>query len=149
MLPVSADHVVFTYGTLTDPDRVEEVLGPEPHTDRGSATLDGLHRVTGEYPTLAPSGRVDGRLLAVDSSGLLVLDDYEGVDRGLYVRCSVPCVLPAIEADEVWCYVGEPAALGVDVEWPGTGSFDERVHDYLASAAVTVGPRGGTGDGRG
>lgn len=106
--------LVFVYGTLTDPDRVETVLGgprsasegsretPPAGTDEttsaeatahefvGRATIDGLHRVDGEYPTLAPGGSVEGRLLEVTDDGLSAIDAYEGVDRGLYVRVGVP-----------------------------------------------------------
>jgi gamma-glutamylcyclotransferase (GGCT)/AIG2-like uncharacterized protein YtfP len=82
---------VFVYGTLTDPERVVEVLDePREWSFVGDATLRGLHRADGRYPTLAPGGRVDGRLLETDAIG--ALDAYEGVDRGLYVRVPVPCV---------------------------------------------------------
>ena len=49
---------VFVYGTLTDHERADEVLSE--YDFRGSALLEGLHRVDGTYPTLAPDGRVDG-----------------------------------------------------------------------------------------
>ncbi|PSQ46173.1 gamma-glutamylcyclotransferase, partial [Halobacteriales archaeon SW_6_65_15] len=52
---------VFVYGTLTDPAQVARVVSEFEF--RGSATLDGLHRVEGEYPTLAPCGEVSGRVL--------------------------------------------------------------------------------------
>lgn len=76
----------FVYGTLTEPERVAELLdrfdlGPE-------ATLYGLHRIEGRYPTLAPGGEVEGRLLETPETQRL--DAYEGVDSGLYVRVSVP-----------------------------------------------------------
>lgn len=77
---------VFVYGTLTEPERVSSVL-ETTRTDAadafvGPATLEGLHRVDGRYPTLAPGGSVDGRLLTVDETALARLDRYEGVDRG-------------------------------------------------------------------
>lgn len=76
----------FVYGTLTDRERAESVLESVEFGE--DATLEGLHRVDGEYPTLAPGGSVESRLIRtpdVDD-----LDAYERVDRGLYVRASVP-----------------------------------------------------------
>lgn len=135
-----ASHVVFVYGTLTDPDRVATVLGPDAADRRGRATLHGLHRVDGAYPTLAPGGRVDGLLLAVDDAGLAALDDYEGVNRGLYVRVSVPCEHPAVEADAAWTYVGDPDRLEAAADWPDGGSFADRVRTALDATDVAVGP---------
>lgn len=76
---------VFVYGTLTDPDRVAEVV--EDWTFVGDAVLEGMHRVEGDYPTLAPGGSVAGRVL--ETPDVDRLDAYEGVDRGLYVRVPV------------------------------------------------------------
>jgi gamma-glutamylaminecyclotransferase len=123
---------LFVYGTLTERSQVETLLdrfdlGPE-------ATLRGLHRVDGQYPTLAPGGEVNGRLLETPEIGRL--DAYEGVESGLYVRVSVP----AAGGDPAECYVGDPEQLGADAEWPGTGSFEERVRSYLAGYEVEIEP---------
>lgn len=145
--------LVFVYGTLTDPTRVEKVLDEVTRsdpTDRaeavdaefvGDATLEGLHRVDGTYPTLVPGGRVTGRVLSVDGSHLEALDTYEGLDRGLYVRAGLPCLYqnestttPPVDdfevdvSDEpgtvppqesglestVWTYIGDPNRLGIE-----------------------------------
>ncbi|MCU4973694.1 gamma-glutamylcyclotransferase [Halobacteria archaeon AArc-m2/3/4] len=121
---------VFVYGTLTDPDRAAAVLEADTHQFAGRATLEGLHRVEGQYPTLAPGGSVEGRLLEVDEAGLEALDAYEGVDRGLYVRCAVP---RADEAGSVWTYIGDPSRLGLEerVSWPGEGPFRSRVESVI------------------
>lgn len=150
------DAVVFVYGTLTDPDRVEAVLGDErrPAGDGtidasyefvDSATLRGLHRVEGRYPTLAPGGEVEGQLLAVDRDGLDALDAYEGVHRDLYVRVGVPLERnetspDATErADRAWTYVGDPERLGVAGRpWPGEEPFDGRVRRYVDRHEVTI-----------
>lgn len=121
---------VFTYGTLTDPERVATLLeryelGPE-------ATLHGLHRVEGRYPTLAPGGQTTGRLL--ETPEIDRLDAYEGIDGGLYVRVSVPFS----GGGSVECYVGDPEPLGADAAWPGTGPFEERVRSYLAEEDVVI-----------
>ncbi|PCR92713.1 gamma-glutamylcyclotransferase family protein [Natrinema ejinorense] len=140
--------LVFVYGTLTDPARVTAVLELEPPAaaDRfvGNATLEGLHRVDGRYPTLAPGGSVDGRLLAVDETELAALDRYEGVENGLYVRVAVPVAAVddggegVAEGDQCWAYVGKPDRLDVDATWPGGGSFRERVRSVVSRTGIAV-----------
>lgn len=125
---------VFVYGTLTAPDRVGELL--DSFVFVGAATLHGLHAVEGRYPTLAPGGRVAGRLLRTDE--IERLDRYEGVDRGLYVRVSVPLV--GGDPDEAAVYVGDPERLEADADWPGTGPFRDRVEEYVATENVRVVP---------
>lgn len=134
---------VFVYGTLTDPERVDAVLGESDrevqYADDGPATLEGLHRVHGRYPTLAPGGSVDGRLLAVDEAGLEALDRYEGVDRGLYARVPVPRSEEHAGEGTVWTYVGDPARLGADdVDWPDGESFADRVRAFVARNEIVV-----------
>ncbi|AGB30657.1 AIG2 family protein [Natrinema pellirubrum DSM 15624] len=151
---------VFVYGTLTDPERVASVLETTPAAATrlfvGHATLEGLQRVDGRYPTLVPGGSVDGRLLAVDDATLERLDRYEGVDGGLYVRVAVPNVDAdgdrrdgsSVASDRVtaadatpersWVYVGDPARLAVDVTWPGDGPFADRVRRLVSRADIVV-----------
>jgi gamma-glutamylcyclotransferase (GGCT)/AIG2-like uncharacterized protein YtfP len=124
---------VFVYGTLTDPAQVARVVSEFEF--RGPATLDGLHRVEGEYPTLAPCGEVSGRVLR--TTEIEALDAYEGVERGLYVRVSVPWNEERTDR-EVAVYVGDPDALGADAEWPGDGSFADRVRQFVREEAVVV-----------
>jgi len=141
--------LVFVYGTLTDPARVADVLdGTREWSFVADATLRGLHRVDGQYPTLAPGGRVDGRLLQTDA--VAALDAYEGVDRGLYLRVPVPFADDGTvdggtddESDAVAVYVGDPERLGVDeaVAWPGAGDLGRRVGRYVAANDVAVEPR--------
>lgn len=130
--------LAFVYGTLTDPDRADELL--EEWAFEGPATLRGLRRVEGRYPTLVPPAggeapaTVEGRLLwtpEVDA-----LDDYEGVDRGLYVRVPVP----VRGSGEAAVYVGDPARLGAPGEWPGDGPLGARVRRVLAERAVEIVP---------
>lgn len=124
----------FAYGTLTDPDRAGSVLDGFEY--RGEAVLDGLHRVEGRYPTLAPGGTTDGRILRTDD--VAALDSYEGVDRGLYVRVAVPGGGPSEDGGEVHVYVGDPARLDADAEWPGERPFQVRVERYVREADVEV-----------
>ncbi|PGF16534.1 gamma-glutamylcyclotransferase [Natrinema sp. CBA1119] len=134
--------LVFVYGTLTEPERVATVLGDEDDAHyefAGRATLEGLHRIDGRYPTLVPGGSVDGRLLAVGDAGLERLDRYEGVERGLYVRVAVPVTGAAGTASEqCWVYVGDPDRLGVDATWPGEGALRERVRTLVSRSDAVV-----------
>lgn len=120
----------FVYGTLTDPDRASDLLTEFDY--RGPATCSGLHRVDGEYPTLLPGGAVSGRLLQTPETA--TLDRYEGVDRGLYVRVTLPCE----DGESVETYIGNPATLGLDAAWPGTGPFPDCVRSYLDAHQVRV-----------
>ena len=142
---------VFVYGTLTDAAQAAAVL--DEFTYVGTATLSGLHRVEGRYPTLAPGGSVAGRLLRTDE--VAALDRYEGVDSDLYVRVTVPVAgaddghaaddgVPDASdptvPDEAAVYVGDPVRLGVDVDWPGDGGFGARVRRYVREQAVRLTP---------
>lgn len=123
---------LFVYGTLTDPDITSSLL--DDYEFGPDAVLFGLRRVEGEYPTLAPGDRVEGRLLRTDE--VSTLDRYEGVDAGLYV----PVTVPGDDGTALRTYVGDPAKLGLSgsVEWPGTGSFQECVQAYIRSRSPTV-----------
>ncbi|OVE83977.1 gamma-glutamylcyclotransferase family protein [Natronolimnobius baerhuensis] len=136
---------VFVYGTLTEPNRVQDVLAVDtsdssqrdPSLFDGPAVLEGLHRVEGRYPTLAPGGHVEGRLLCVDDQELERLDRYEGVDTGLYTRVSVPG--DGLEGP-VAVYVGDPDRLGVstECEWPSGASFVDRVQTVCDRGEIYV-----------
>lgn len=129
--------LVFVYGTLTAPDTAREVLEREP-TYPADAVLEGLRRVDGAYPTLVPGGECEGRLLRVAGPDRHRLDAYEGVDRGLYVRVSVPFDGPAGRSGTVETYVGDPDRLDAPGSWPGDGPFEERLRTYLAVESVVV-----------
>ena len=134
--------LVFVYGTLTDPERAAAVLDDWRYV--GEAVLDGMYHVDGQYPTLAPGGSVDGRLLETDEVDRL--DAYEGVDRGLYVRVAVPLRCTEPSEDDARCdetvavYVGDPDRLAATAEWPGDGDFGERVTAYVDENDVAVRP---------
>jgi len=135
---------VFVYGTLTEPDRVAEVL--DSFVFVGSATLTGLRPVEGRYPTLAPGEETAGRLLRTDE--IRALDGHERVDDGLYRRVSVPLDAPGDHPDEAGVYVGDPDRLDADAAWPEPSgpearpeqgdAFAKRVSAYLDRANVRV-----------
>ncbi|WP_135305883.1 gamma-glutamylcyclotransferase family protein [Haloarcula amylovorans] len=124
---------VFVYGTLVQTQTAAAVLDEFEY--RGPATVSGLHRVEGRYPTLAPGGSTSGRLLHTPE--IDALDRYEGVESALYVRCTLP-----FEGDEtgdtVECYLGDPTPLDAPAEWPGDGTFEERARRYCRSERVLV-----------
>jgi len=142
---------VFVYGTLTDAAQAGRVVDDAEF--RNDAVLEGLHRVDGAYPTLAPGGSVEGRILETDD--VAALDAYEGVDRGVYVRVPVPVASDAPYGDEagtymrthaggrtVEVYVGDPDELGVadPVEWASdesdSASFTACVRAVVADCVV-------------
>lgn len=125
---------VFVYGTLTEPERVGELL--DSFVFVGPATLSGLRPVEGRYPTLTPGGETAGRLLRTDE--IETLDAYEGVDDGRYVRVTVPLDAPGGHPEEAVLYVGDPARLDADATWPGDGEFRERVRTHLDRTDVVV-----------
>lgn len=120
----------FVYGTFTDSNRLARVL--DDWTDEGPAVLDGLHRVDGEYPTLAPGGQTSGRLIGTREGDRL--DRYEGVSQGLYIRVDIPVAAGGSAA----VYVGSPAKLAAPGDWAGDGSFSFRVTSYLAENRVII-----------
>lgn len=120
----------FVYGTLTDSEIAESVLDSFEYRER--ATLSGLRRVDGEYPTLLPGESVTGRILETDE--VAALDRYEGVDSDLYVRVSIP----RETGGTVETYVGDPGRLGIPDEWPGDEGFKQRVRTYLRENEVAV-----------
>ena len=126
---------VFVYGTLTDPEQVARVVTEFEFRD--DAILDGLHRVEGEYPTLAPGGEVSGRILRTPE--IEAIDAYEGVESGLYVRVSIP-LESSENSEEISVYVGDPDALGADADWPEKGTFPERVRRFVREESVVVRP---------
>ncbi|MBV0925844.1 gamma-glutamylcyclotransferase [Halomicroarcula limicola] len=133
---------VFVYGTLVQAQTAAAVLDEFEYL--GPATVTGLHRVEGRYPTLAPGGSVSGRLLRTAERD--ALDRYEGVDSNLYVRCTLPVETGETDetdeadgaSDTVECYLGDPAPLDAPVEWPGDGTFEERVRRYCRDERVVV-----------
>ncbi|MGM0684783.1 MAG: gamma-glutamylcyclotransferase family protein [Halobacteriota archaeon] len=125
---------VFVYGTLTEPERVAAVL--DSYVFVGPATLTGLRPVEGRFPTLAPGGETAGRLLRTDETA--ALDEYEGVDDGLYHRMSVPLDAPAGHPDRAALYVGDPDRLDADATWPAVTGSDTTVADEGRSNATVA-----------
>jgi gamma-glutamylcyclotransferase (GGCT)/AIG2-like uncharacterized protein YtfP len=124
---------VFVYGSLTAPERVDRIV--DSFAFVGPAVLRGLHAVEGTHPTLAPGGKLGGRVLRTQDTA--ALDAYEGVSDGVYVRVTVPASGEHL-SDEVGLYVGDPDTLGAAVTWPGEGPFEDRVRRYIRDEPVCV-----------
>src|ERR1051326_1553969 len=83
---------VFVYGSLVQPDRLDEVLGHRHLGERLAARLADYRRVaTADYPypfiVAEPGASVDGALLMdLSPYDLAVLDRYEEVESGVYRR---------------------------------------------------------------
>lgn len=136
---------VFVYGTLTDPEQVSMLL--DEYEFGPPAVCRGLTRVDGQYPTLVPGDQVPGRLLY--TSALDRLDSYEGVDRGLYCRLSVPLVAPGKSTETtVDIYVGNPTFLDMPNTpiWTGSEPFERQVAEYIDAGHVSVKVKMGTDD---
>ena len=108
---------LFVYGSLRDPRVRARVLGEQrPALTTCPATLYGHERQTVPsfgYPFLVPAGAdagVDGELiLGLADADYPVLDRYEDVEDGLYVRERVT-VETADGPVDAWTYLRGPAA---------------------------------------
>ena len=107
---------LFVYGSLRDPRVRARVLGERPGLTTRPAILRGHARRTVldfDYPFLVPAdagARVDGELiLGLADADYSVLDAYEDVDDGLYVRAAVTVETTDGPVD-AWAYLKGPAA---------------------------------------
>lgn len=95
---------LFVYGTLRDGGPAAELLlGAEPV---GPAVVAGtLYDIEGRFPALvlAGGGRVHGELWRCPVELLKKLDEYEGVDEGLFRRIGV-----RVGEQACWTYVAGP-----------------------------------------
>ena len=111
---------LFVYGTLRDPRARARVLGERSTLTTCTAVLRGHTRQTVPgvpYPFLVPAepasatkDRVDGELiLGIEDGDYAVLDEYEDVADGLYLRVQVTVETGDGPVD-AWTYLKGPAA---------------------------------------
>lgn len=99
------DKPVFVYGTLKRGQAQEALVGPGRRTEaivRGS-----LYAMPAGYPalTLRGTGSVHGELVEIaDPRVLRMLDLYEGVDEGLYMRVEVEAVV-GLRRVPAWAWI--------------------------------------------
>jgi gamma-glutamylcyclotransferase (GGCT)/AIG2-like uncharacterized protein YtfP len=107
---------LFIYGSLRDPQLRARLLGNRPELTTIPAILYGYARQmvsSFEYPFIVPAGpdeHVDGEIiLGLTEDDYPLLDRYEEVDDGLYVRAAVTVQAPGGPMD-AWAYLKGPAA---------------------------------------
>ena len=107
---------LFVYGSLRDPRVRARVLGEREELTTCPASLFGHARQTVpgfDYPFIVPAdadARVDGELiLGLADADYSILDRYEDVDDGLYVRARVT-VETADGPVVAWAYLRGPSA---------------------------------------
>jgi len=107
---------LFVYGSLRDPLVRARLLGERADLVTCPATLHGHARQTVtdfDYPFVVPAGSdgsVDGDLLlGLTDADYAILDQYEDVDEGLYVRAAVT-VQTASGPANAWTYLRGPTA---------------------------------------
>jgi gamma-glutamylcyclotransferase (GGCT)/AIG2-like uncharacterized protein YtfP len=109
---------LFVYGSLRDPRVRARLLGRDTNLATRPAILRGHARQMVPdfgYPFVvaaAPESQVDGEvLLGLQTHEYAILDAYEDVDEGLYVRVRVSVETPD-GALEAWTYLKGPTAPG-------------------------------------
>lgn len=104
---------LFVYGTLLRGAPQGAFLAHLPRTDAWMAGT--MFRMPAGYPAVIPSreGRVFGELVSgIDDRMIVLLDRYEGVHEGLYVRQKLD-VLVGLLRRPAFVYVGvEPERHG-------------------------------------
>src|SRR5687767_13312084 len=109
---------LFIYGSLRDPRVRAQLFGPRSDLTTCPATLRGYMRQTVpsfDYPFLVPADaaaedQVTGELLlGLWPDDYAVLDGYEDLDEGLYLRAAVTVETPHGPVD-AWAYVRGPNA---------------------------------------
>ena len=109
---------LFVYGTLVGGGARPGLLAG--CRSLGAASTTGsLFDIDGRYPALVPgdSGRVHGELWLCPAGRLPGLDEYEGVEAGLYRRVRL-----VAGGRPVWAYVAGPALAAHLVERNRIGS---------------------------
>lgn len=104
--------LVFTYGTLTNSQRLRAMLKDISRWRIiGAGTVQGRLYDTGPYPALGMSDdsndRVPGLLVKLESgeAALARLDEYEDVSQGLYARHRMQVRLDEATTYDAWVYV--------------------------------------------
>jgi gamma-glutamylcyclotransferase (GGCT)/AIG2-like uncharacterized protein YtfP len=107
---------LFIYGSLRDLRVRARLLGERTDLITCPAILHGYARQMvsdSEYPFVVPAAsdaRVDGELLlGLQPADYAILDSYEDVDEGLYLRVTVTVETPDGPAG-AWTYLKGPAA---------------------------------------
>ena len=115
----------FFYGTLMNTDRLRSVQHGAGARPVATASVAGTLYDLGEYPGLVLDGAaiVPGVIFDIEETGVVRLDEYEGVDDGLYARRLVRVTAGDDEAAAIdaWTYeyVGPVGNLRPIARWHG------------------------------
>jgi gamma-glutamylcyclotransferase (GGCT)/AIG2-like uncharacterized protein YtfP len=122
----SQPSLLFVYGTLKEPRRLEALIGTVSQWRAcGHGTVQGRLYDVGPYPALVASAdtndQVPGVLieLASGSAALARLDAYEGVADGWYERRRISMRLTDGTRQDAWAYIYRGSVDGLPriVEW--------------------------------
>ena len=138
---------VFVYGTLLFSEVTDRLAivsvdssGKEIPLRRKAASLRGFERFTvqpgrrGAYPAIVQgSGSVEGLVLMdLSARSLHALDEFEGVDSGLYSRETVTVRLDSGEEMRVFAYVcGQSIRKQLSGRWSPKTFREEQLEWYL------------------
>jgi gamma-glutamylaminecyclotransferase len=119
-----ARHLVFVYGTLKRGGENHRFLAGQTYVGPArTAAGYRLYRLSGYPGMVADEGDasgVAGEIWAVDEPTLRQLDEFEGVDEGLYERTSVRLRAP-FDREQVETYLYRRSIEGrtaLEGEWP-------------------------------
>ena len=119
-----AGPLLFAYGTLRDARQRARVLRGAPAREVGSGSAPGALYDLGEYPGMvagAPDDRVPGTVIELaDDATLALLDEYEDLGSGLYVRERTTVQLDDGDTMVTWVYLYNRSIEGRQriASWP-------------------------------
>ena len=112
---------IFVYGTLMV-DEVLSRLGLKINS-KFEARLNQYHRVCiqgADYPVAVLTGQqqdyIHGTVIEVNSSDLSMMDFYEEIQDGIYLRCPVKVYESKGQPHDVQIYLKGPNMQGVQIE---------------------------------
>lgn len=130
---------LFTYGVLTHPKLLEELTGRRfaaapahlPDYQRYTLKQEGWPPIPAIVPE--PGGSVSGVLIPDFDEGLSeLLDDFEDVDLGLYVKESVLVMDAQGNEHRATTYVAGPVGVdSLDGPWDAEEFMAQHYDDYL------------------
>jgi gamma-glutamylcyclotransferase (GGCT)/AIG2-like uncharacterized protein YtfP len=108
---------LFVYGTLKRGCKNHRHLAGQRYLGE-ARTAPGFRLYSlGDYPGMAADAQdregVTGEVWEVSADALARLDDFEGVDQGLYRRGPVPLLAPFSESVDAYFYAGSLTGLAV------------------------------------
>ena len=121
MPPPTARNTLFVYGTLKSGRAAHHMLAGSRYVGRAKTRPVYRLRDMGPYPAMvrdeADGMAVRGELWDVDDETLELLDEYEGIEEGLYERVEI--ALADGGSAQGYLFRGEvPGGTASGEEWP-------------------------------